>query len=657
MCGIAGFLDASATGSPERSKAVAIRMVRTLAHRGPDDEGAWIDPEAGVALAHRRLAIVDLSADGHQPMVSADGRWVLTYNGEIYNHRELRTELEARQHRFRGQSDTEVLLAAVCEWGLAGALGRCNGMFAAALWDRDERRLHLCRDRLGEKPLYYGWDRRLFLFASELRAIRAHPEFRCELDRSAIALFLRHGYVGAPRCAYRGLEKLVPGTIASVDPRRPGDVTLAAYWSARGAVERGKGRRFQGTAEDAVSELHRLLVDSVRLRMVADVPVGAFLSGGVDSSTVVALAQAHGHAPARTFSVGFPFEAYDEATHARRVAAHLGTAHTELYVTGADAAAVVPEMARLYDEPFADASQIPTYLVARLARTAVTVGLSGDGGDELFAGYSRYDIAARLWRSIGWVPHGLRSALARIVAATPAIAARSAVRLLGRGHRIRRTDAEVLRAVANLLVSRDSLSLYRAIMSGGGDPDPWDLGPLDSAPVPRGDDLPECLDAFVERMMFWDTTTYLPDDILTKVDRATMGVGLEARVPFLDHRVFEFAWSLPAELKVRDGVAKWPVRQVLDRYVPRALVDRPKAGFGVPLAAWLRGPLRAWAEDLLAAGALRRQDVLEPALVRRMLDEHLSGARDWHNRLWPALSLAAWLAEAGRVSAGAPPSS
>lgn len=650
MCGIAGFLDASASTPLERSRATAIRMVRTLAHRGPDDEGTWVDPGAGVALAHRRLAIVDLSADGHQPMVSADGRWVLTYNGEIYNHRELRTQLEARQHRFRGQSDTEVLLAAVCEWGLTAALGRCNGMFAAALWDRDEQRLHLFRDRLGEKPLYFGWDRQLFLFASELRAIRAHPELRCELDRSAIALFLQHGYVGAPRSVYRRVAKLVPGTIASIDPRRPGDVSLATYWSARAAVERGKERRFRGTAEDAVSALDGLLVDSVRLRMVADVPVGAFLSGGVDSSTVVALAQAHGHAPARTFSIGFRSEAYDEATHARTVAAHLGTAHTELYVTGADAASVVPELARVHDEPFADPSQIPTYLVARLARTAVTVGLSGDGGDELFAGYSRYEIADRLWRSIGWVPHGLRIALARVVAAIPALAARYAVRLLGRRRRIRRSDAEVLRAVANLLGSRDSLSLYRAIMSGGGDPDPWNLAALSPAPLLRGEDLPECLDAFVERMMFWDTTTYLPDDILTKVDRATMAVGLEARVPFLDHRVFEFAWSLPAELKVRDGVSKWPVRQVLDRYVPRALVDRPKAGFGVPLAAWLRGPLRDWAGDLLTDEALGRQDVLEPALVRRMLDEHLSGARDWHNRLWPALSLTAWLAEASRSS-------
>lgn len=658
MCGIAGYIDSSGSTPAERLEAVSRRMARTLAHRGPDDEGTWVDAAAGVALAHRRLAILDLSSDGHQPMCSADGRYVFTYNGETYNHLELRAELERRGQRFRGHSDTEVLLACILEWGFVPAIRRCNGMFAAALWDKEKRTLHLFRDRFGEKPLYCGWNGRLFLFASELKAIRAHPEFDCELDRSALALFVRHGYVPGPHCVYRGLIKLPPGTIASVDTRRPGHIEQTAYWSAREAVLRCKQEPFLGSPADAVCELDRLLLDSVRLRMAADVPVGAFLSGGTDSSTIVAMMQMEAHQAARTFSIGFQSDGHDEAAHARRVAAHLGTSHTELYVTGEEALSVIPKMPQLYDEPFADSSQIPTYLVAALARRSVTVALSGDGGDELFGGYTRYAVAEQAWSLVSWLPYGVRAVLARIVAATPVAASTFALALLRTRHvKTRRSGAEVLRTVSDLLTSPDAVSLYRKLTEGGPDTMRLIADPCEPPLTLRDDDVPRTIHRFLERMMFWDTVTYLPDDILTKVDRASMSVGLETRVPLLDHRVFEFAWTLPAQVRLRDGVRKWPMREVLYRYVPRELVDRPKRGFSAPLAAWLRGPLHSWARDLLSEEAIERQGILNPGPVKRMLAEHESATRDWHSRLWIALVLQGWLAETGSgpadVSGGA----
>ncbi len=648
MCGVTGFLDASAVQPVERLHALGRAMAGTLAHRGPDDEGIWADASAGIVLAHRRLSILDLSVEGHQPMQSADGRFVVSYNGEIYNYSELRSELEGSSHRFRGHSDTEVLLAAIVEWGLLPALQRFNGMFAFSLWDRLRRRLHLVRDRFGEKPLYYGWSGRNFLFGSELKPIRAHPDFQAEVDRNALALFLTYGYVPGPHCIYRGLSKVIPGTIVSVDAKSPGYVTAESYWSARDAAARAKERPFEGDAQEAVAELHKLLLDSVRIRMVADVPLGGFLSGGVDSSTVVALMQSQSRLAVKTFSVGFQEESYDEAVHARSVASHLQTDHSELYVTGEDALAVVPRIADLYDEPFADSSQIPTFLVAQFARRSVTVGLSGDGGDELFAGYSRYAVGDRLWRSMCWVPYPLRATLARLVAASPGVLWNAAyaaqdVWWKGRLKIRRRNPADALQTIADLLRARDAAALYRRLTSAGGDASAGVVG----ASVPPATTIAHgpqpFVRSFVEWMMLSDATTYLPDDILTKVDRATMGVSLEARVPFLDHRVFEFAWRLPLAMKTRNGVTKWPVREILYGYVPRRLIDRPKMGFGVPMASWLRGPLRGWAQDLLEAGRLERQGLLDPQCFGNMLDQHLSGARDRRGELWSALVFQAWL--------------
>jgi asparagine synthase (glutamine-hydrolysing) len=651
MCGIAGYLDSTTSTSAERLSAIGLSMGRALAHRGPDDEGSWMDAAAGVVLAHRRLSILDLTAEGHQPMHSAEGRYVVSFNGEIYNWPELRAELEARAHRFRGHSDTEVMLAAIVEWGLLRAAARFNGMFAAAVWDRSERRLHLLRDRFGEKPLYYGWSGSRFVFASELKSIAACPEVALALDRDVVALYLRHGQVGGARCIWAGLAKVLPGQVVSVAPERRGEVEARAFWSARAVAERATSSRASGgaTEEELLADLHRALMASVRRRMVSDVPLGAFLSGGIDSSTIVALMQAQSDRPVKTFTIGFLDDTFDEAAHARAVAAHLGTEHTELYVTGDDALAVVPDLPRVYDEPFADSSQIPTCLVAALARRSVTVGLSGDAGDELFGGYARYRVADRLWRGVGWMPRRARAAVAGVIEASPGVVWEAARRVLGRRafHVRRRDPASGLRAIARLVRSDDVADLYARLMTGGGALVAAVVGASEPPPWPADDGSPWTIRHLVERMMLWDTIGYLPDDILTKVDRSTMAVGLEARVPFLDPEVFELAWRLPLEVKIRGGVGKWPVRQILHRYVPRALVDRPKMGFGVPLASWLRGPLREWAHDLLEPRRLEAQGLLDAAPVAAMLEEHMAGTRDRHHELWALLVLQAWLDTTG----------
>ena len=643
MCGVAGFLDAVRSSSADALRAAVERMTERIAYRGPDDAGAWVDAAAGVALGHRRLSILDLSPEGHQPMSSEDGRLVLSYNGEIYNHRELRAELEPRGHRFRGHSDTEVLLAAISEWGLGEALRRSNGMFGAALWDRGEGKLHLFRDRFGEKPMFCGWAGRTFLFGSELKALRAHPAFRPDVDPEALALFLRLGFVPAPRCIFRGLAKVRPGTIATASPDQPGHLSISTWWSAREAVAAARRSPFEGDAREAADELERLLRDSVRLRMVADVPVGAFLSGGLDSSTVVALMQAQCSQPVRTFTIGFGRDAYDEAPRARAVAAHLGTSHTERYPTTPDLLSVVTRLPERYDEPFSDSSQIPTLLVAELARRSVTVGLSGDGGDELFGGYARYRLG-RLAAAARRVPSPVRRALVRAIEVSPPSLAAGAERALRGLLGLRpREPREALRAVSSLLGAGSAGALYRYLLTSRADGDVLASG----APAPAsgaGDEeaLPP-LTSFVEQMMFWDTIGYLPDDILAKVDRATMSVSLEARVPLLDPRVFDLAWRLPAAARVGRGPSKAPIRAVLDRYVPRALVDRPKHGFAVPLGEWLRGPLRSWARDLFAPGRLEHGGLLDGVRCRALLEEHLSGAHDRHDELWNALVFQAWV--------------
>jgi asparagine synthase (glutamine-hydrolysing) len=644
MCGIAGFW--SGEGAPGAElEALGRRMGMALSHRGPDGSGEWAEPEAGLLLAHRRLSILDLSPEGAQPMVSGSGRYVMSFNGEVYNFGELRRELEQGGARFRGHSDTEVMLAAFDAWGVQPAVRRFVGMFAFALWDRRERTLSLVRDRLGIKPLFYGWCGRTLLFGSELKALTAHPAFSAGVDRGALALLLRHDCVPAPYSIYQGIFKLPPGTVLTLRSAAERNAEPAAFWSAREVAERGAANPFGGSDQEAVDELDGLLREAVRLRMIADVPLGAFLSGGVDSSTVVALMQAQSERPVRTFSVGFHDEGYDEAGQARAVAAHLGTDHTELYVSPQDALAVVPRLPEMFDEPFADSSQIPTFLVSRLARQQVTVSLSGDGGDELFGGYNRHVWGPRVWRRMAPLPLPLRRAAARaLTARTP----ESWDRLYGRAERVlpaalrQRTPGYKLHKLAGVLGSGSAEEMYRRLASHWRNPPAVVPGAVEPPTALTDSSRWAAVPGVAETMMFLDLVTYLPDDILTKVDRASMAVSLEARVPLLDHRVVEFAWRLPLRMKLREGEGKWVLRRVLDRYVPRELVERPKMGFAVPLAAWLRGPLRDWAEALLDPRVLRTGGFFDPAPVRKAWAEHLSGA-DRGEALWDVLMFQAWL--------------
>ncbi|MFQ5773403.1 MAG: asparagine synthase (glutamine-hydrolyzing) [Kiloniellaceae bacterium] len=653
MCGIAGLIDPTGRLGAEGLRAAAARMAETLRHRGPDDGGVWIDARAGVAFGHRRLSIIDLTPAGHQPMASHDGRYVITYNGEIYNFRELRAGLEERGHRFGGHSDTEVLVAAVVEWGVTEALKRCNGMFAFALWDRAERALYLARDRLGEKPLYFGWADGAFLFGSELKALRAWPGFAPAIDRGALALYLRHNAVPAPFSIYRGLYKLPPACVLRITPdmcaEAPGIEDLEGrfepYWSARRAAESGLAAPFGGAESEAVHALDACLREAVASRMVADVPLGAFLSGGVDSSTVVALMQAQSTRLVRTFSIGFHEAGYDEAVHAKAVARHLGTDHTELYVTPGQAMDVIPRLPALYDEPFADSSQIPTFLVSQLARRHVTVSLSGDGGDELFGGYNRYVWTRNIWRKTGWMPHVVRRAAAELLTRVPPrrwdrmFAAVDPVLPMHLRHRL---PGDKMHKLATVLALDGPETLYRFLVSHWRDPSRVVDGADEPATVLTDRRRWADVGDLTQRMMFFDLVSYLPDDILVKVDRASMGVGLEARVPLLDHRVVEFAWRLPMSLKVRDGQGKWALRQVLHRYVPREPIERPKMGFGVPIDSWLRRPLRDWAEALLDETRLRREGFFDPEPIRRLWSEHLSGQRNWQYHLWDVLMFQAW---------------
>jgi asparagine synthase (glutamine-hydrolysing) len=645
MCGIAGFLGPPL--DPDTLAHRAVAMADTLRHRGPDDQGVWTDPEVGLALAHRRLSILDLSAAGRQPMIDHGERYLIVFNGEIYNHDVLRQTLDPRRSMpWRGHSDTEVLLAAIATWGVVGALQRSVGMFAFALWDRQQRRLTLARDRLGEKPLYYGWQDGVLLFGSELKALRAHPAFRASIDRDALAMLLRHAYVPTPHSIYRGIHKLPPGTCLTLAAATRSDARPIPYWSARAVAERGQSEPFRGSAAEAAEELEHLLLDSTRLQMIADVPLGAFLSGGVDSSLAVALMQAQADRPVRTFTVGFREQAFDEAGHARAIAAHLGTDHTELAVTPAEARAVIPLLPRLYDEPFGDSSQIPTYLIAKLARRHVSVSLSGDGGDELFGGYNRYAWGPRLWQRIGWLPSGLRhllgAALTRVAPASWDTLFRRLQPILpvALGYA---NPGDKLHKLAGILGARDADEIYGRLVSLWQDPHLVVPGSRAVPPVDAGHGAQ--LRELAHRMMCLDLLTYLPDDILVKVDRAAMGVGLETRIPLLDHRLVEFAWRLPLHFKIRGGQGKWLLRRVLCRYVPEGLVERPKMGFGIPLGGWLRGPLRDWSEDLLDASRLQREGWMEPGPIRALWDEHLGGGRNWAYLLWNVLVFQAWLEE------------
>ncbi|MCA1991308.1 MAG: asparagine synthase (glutamine-hydrolyzing) [Coleofasciculus sp. S288] len=647
MCGIIGFWEPSQQLSNDKIWQTVQRMSDTLFHRGPDDDGSWVDAEAGIALGHRRLAIVDLSPQGHQPMVSADGRYVIVFNGEIYNFLELCRQLEQLGHQFRGHSDTEVMLASFSQWGLDAAVRRFNGMFAFALWDRQEHLLHLGRDRLGEKPLYYSWMDQTFLFASELKALRAYPGFKAEINRDALALYLRHNYIPTPYSIYQGVYKLPPACVLTV---QLGATTAKSipYWSVKSVAEAGICQPFIGSETEALNQLDTLLRDAISLRMVADVPLGAFLSGGVDSSTVVALMQAQSTQPVKTFSIGFYEDSYNEAKYAKAVAQRLGTNHTELYVTPAEAIAVIPKLPTLYDEPFADASQLPTFLVAQLARQQVTVSLSGDAGDELFGGYSRYFWGRRIWQQIGWIPYPLRNIAARaLTMRSPQTWNQTFANL----HPVlpailkQHNPGDKLHKLAEVLAVESPEAMYTGLVSHWKEPEALVLNSSEPITALADHQSWANLPDFTQRMMYLDTVTYLPDNILVKVDRATMGVSLEARVPLLDPHVVEFAWQIPLDMKIRNGQGKWLLRQVLYQYVPPSLIERPKMGFGIPIDAWLRGQLRDWAEALLDERRLRHEGFFNPQPIRQKWVEHLSGDRNWQYYLWDVLMFQAWLDE------------
>lgn len=649
MCGFTGFLSLQPLLDKREALSILERMATPIISRGPNDAGYWYDAvgDAAIGLAHRRLSILDLSPAGHQPMACHTGRYVLAFNGEIYNHQDLRKELGGNI-LWRGHSDTETLLAGFVAWGVRATLERTIGMFAIALWDKKEQTLTLARDRLGEKPLYYGWqgqgDKANFLFGSELKALKAHPAFAADIDRNALALLMRHSYINAPHSIYQGIYKLPPGHFLKVSLRQR-EPKLEQFWSLPAVAEAGVAQPFNGTAEQATDELETLLKSAVQQQMLADVPLGAFLSGGIDSSTIVALMQAQSSQPVKTFTIGFNEEGYNEAAHAKAVAGHLGTEHTELYVTPQQALDVIPKLPGLYCEPFSDSSQIPTFLVSQLARQKVTVALSGDAGDELFGGYNRYVLANKLWGKLSRVPVGVRRLAASGI---DALSPSAWNRLVGPmqpllPHSLRQANVgDKLHKGAAVMAARRIDDLYLGLVTHW-EPDGLVLGGQEPLSVLRG--APLLLKGLddVQRMMVLDAVTYLPGDILTKVDRAAMGVSLETRVPFLDHRVVEFAWRVPQAMKLQGGVGKWILRQVLYRHVPRELIERPKMGFGVPIDSWLREPLRDWAEDLLSESRLRQEGFFNPVPIRKKWMEHLSGQHNWQHHLWDVLMFQAWL--------------
>jgi asparagine synthase (glutamine-hydrolysing) len=673
MCGIAGFISTK-PGDLEGLEVLATRMANAITHRGPDDSGAWTDAQAGMALGFQRLSIIDLSPAGHQPMASSGGRFVIAFNGEIYNHQDLRSELYSAgaAPAWRGHSDTETLLAGFEHWGIEATLNKTVGMFAIALWDVQQHTLHLARDRFGEKPLYYGWTgsdgARAFVFGSELKSLRAFPGFTNPVCRQALAQYMRFMYVPAPRSIYQGVYKLEPGCVLTItgappaeapaQPLRPPAIyetlMMSRWWSLADVVQAGAQKSITDEVE-AVNALEQRLADAVRLQSLADVPLGAFLSGGVDSSTIVALMQQQVTRPVKTFTVGFEEAGFDESPHARAVAQHLGTDHAELFVTAAEAQAVIAQLPAMYDEPFADSSQIPTHLVCRAARQHVTVALSGDAGDELFGGYNRYFWGPRIWTKLAWLPYPVRQALGAAISAVPVAGwdalSRPANALLPGAKGITQAGDKAHKLAARLRSVRDLDDLYLSLVTEWQDPAQVVRGDSGGTLVEPSsllaDPLPECDLAGVVnsplRMMYRDSMTYLPDDILCKVDRAAMAVSLETRAPFLDHRVAELAWQLPIGMKIRGGQGKWALRQVLYKHVPSELIDRPKAGFGIPVGQWLRGPLRPWAESLLDQNRLNAEGYFYPAPIRKKWTEHLADQRDHTASLWAVLMFQAWL--------------
>ncbi|WP_215778400.1 asparagine synthase (glutamine-hydrolyzing) [Paludibacterium sp. B53371] len=651
MCGFTGFATPRSWGALDAAKILQM-MASALSHRGPDDEDIWLDRQANVALAHRRLAIVDLSTAGHQPMHSASDRFVIVYNGEVYNYQELRLELEKiASWQWRGHSDTEVLLAGFETWGIIGTLQRSVGMFSFALWDKAEHTLTLARDRFGEKPLYYGWNDGMLLFGSELKALKQHPSFDREIDHYALTLMLRYGYVPTPHSIYKKTKKLSPGHYITI-PLNQGvalaqAATSSPYWSLENVIEQAAHSPFSGTEGEAIEQLDSLLRQTIRQQQVADVPLGAFLSGGVDSSTIVALMQAESSQPVKTFSIGFNESGYNEAGYAKAVAQHLKTDHTELYVTPQEVIDLVPKLAQIWDEPFADSSQMPTYLVAELAKRQVTVALSGDAGDEVFAGYNRYLLAQAVWRRISPLPQTVRRAMSSgLTAVAPEQwdkLYKNTSQILPKKYQLAQFG-DKLHKFSALLAATSDKALYQSLITYWGNPASILLNAANAAQVHQAFDPNNQMNLdFTSWMMAQDTKSYLTDDILVKVDRAAMANSLETRVPLLDHRIVEFAWSLPGDMKIRNQQGKWLLRQVLYKYVPASLIERPKQGFAIPIGTWLRGPLKAWAERLLDRPRLQQEGIFNTEMVHRYWQEHLSGKRNWQHQIWAVLMFQNWL--------------
>ena len=656
MCGITGFIDKRCSNLEE----LAHLMANQIAHRGPDDHGVWVDDDLGIAFGHRRLSILDLSIEGHQPMTSPSGRYVIIFNGEIYNYNDFKADLLREGFSFRGTSDTEAMLAAFEAWGVEAAVEKFNGMFAFALWDNTEKRLFLARDRIGIKPLYYGWSNGCFIFGSELKPFWMQPHFKSEIDRDSLSLLFRFNYIPSPHCIYEGIYKLPAGCILSLGlddfTNKPSDFSPYrslekrnhqpnAYWSVKEKVQDALLNPFKGNDQEAIDQLEHLLEEAVKARMISDVPLGAFLSGGIDSSVVVSLMQKISSQPVKTFSIGFNEQQYNEAEYAKEIAEHLGTSHTNLYLNANEALDLIPLMPHFYDEPFSDASQIPTYLVSRLARSEVTVSLSGDGGDELFVGYERYALGQTVWKLFGRIPWFLRKVTAGAITIAPDRLNNALFNLIKPIFPLRFQKINVARKFDNaaaVIKQRDFALMYRRLVSHWFNAAELVIG----AKEPDTDfsiDTGWLKDLSVEqKMQYLDMVTYLPEDILTKVDRASMAVSLEARVPLLDHRVIEFAWTLPNSMKVR-GNRKWVLREVLKKHVPEKMFDRPKTGFGIPISAWLKSDLRDWAEALLDETRLKNEGFLEPELVRSKWKEHLYGNQNWEYYLWDVLMFQAWL--------------
>ncbi|RIA55377.1 asparagine synthase (glutamine-hydrolyzing) [Dichotomicrobium thermohalophilum] len=650
MCGIAGIFSAAPATDRLVQRRVAMAMANRLAHRGPDDEGVWQEAERPLCLAHRRLSIIDLSAEGHQPQASHSGRYVISYNGEIYNFPSLMAELEAGAVRFRGHSDTEVMLAAFERWGLDRALEKLNGMFAFALWDRQAKVLHLVRDRMGKKPLYVGWAGRDLVFASELKALRAHPSFQGTISRRALALYSRYGDMPAPFSIYENTWQLLPGCRVTLDlsggriaPGADISALMEPYWDMMEVVQEARAQQEPVSDDAAIGRLDGLLRQCTAERMISDVPLGAFLSGGIDSSAVVTAMQSQSERPVKTFSIGFRETGFDEAVHAREIAAHLGTEHHEHYMSPKEALDIIPRLPTIYDEPFADVSQIPTFMVSQFARQQVTVALSGDGGDEIFGGYQRHYVVPALWQRIGWLPRRVRAAMSRAIQ-------RVSIERWNRLVPQHPQFGERLYKLAELLPLADAAEIYDHLVAKWPDAQTPVLDAVFSRiPLTDPGRQPQGLN-FAEQMMFRDGLSYLPNDILTKVDRASMAVSLEVRAPLLDPRLYAYAWSLPYAMRLRGGKGKWLLRKWLERHVPRELIERPKQGFSVPVGEWLRGPLRPWAEDLLNPDMIRRQGLLDAQAIRTCWQDHLAGRGRHAYKLWTVLMFQAWYEEYGTVA-------